>query len=75
MGLGSVYGYRMAWTTQAFVVIARGFGTAEFATGFWKVQRRLALAIRLLIACGGTVLISTLHLASEAYSLLSSRSI
>ena len=69
-GFRSVYGYRMAWTTQAFVVIARGLATAEICYRILgKFKGVWALAIRLLIACGGTVLISTLYFGIRSYKL------
>jgi hypothetical protein len=69
-GFRTVYGYRLAWTTQAFVVIARGLATAEICYRILgKFKGVWALAIRLLIACGGIVLISTLYFGIRSYKL------
>src|SRR5438477_11470201 len=66
----TVYGYRMAWTTQAFVVIARGLATAEICYRILgKFKGVWALTIRLLVACGGMVLISTLYFGIRSYQL------
>jgi hypothetical protein len=52
------------------VVIARGLTTAEICYRILgKFKGVWALAIRLLIACGGTVLISTLYFGSKSYQL------
>jgi len=69
-GFRTVYGYRMAWTTQAFVVIARGLAAAEICYRILgKFKGVWALAIRLLIACAGIVLISTLYFGIRSYKL------
>ena len=69
-GFRSTYGYRIAWTTQAFVVVARGFAAAEIChLILGKFKGVWALAIRLLIACGGIVLISALYFGIRSYQL------
>ena len=69
-GFATVNGYRVAWTTQAFVVVARGFAAAEICyrilgkfTGVW------ALAMRMQVACGAIVLISTMYFGTRSYQL------
>jgi len=69
-GFRSVYGYRTAWATQAFVVIARGLATAEICYRILgKFRGVWALAVRLLVTCGGIVLISTLYFGIRSYKL------
>ncbi len=69
-GFRTVYGYRVAWTTQAIVVIGRGLAASEICyrilgkfKGIWE------LAVRILIACGGIVLIPTLYFGAKSYQL------
>ena len=69
-GFRTIYGYRVAWTTQAIVVIARGFAATEIGYRILgKFKGVWALAVRILIACGGIVLISTLYFGTRSYQL------
>lgn len=69
-GYKTIYGYRVAWTTQAIVVIGRGFAAAEICHRILgKFKGIWALAVRILIACGGIVLISTLYFGAKSYQL------
>jgi hypothetical protein len=66
----TTYGYRSAWATQAFVVVARGFAAAEVCYRILgKFKGVWALAMRILIACGAIVLISTLYFGIRSYDL------
>jgi len=69
-GFRTIYGYRMGWTTQAFVVMVRGLATAEICYRILgKFKGIWALAVRLLVTCGGIVLISTLYFGIRSYQL------
>ena len=69
-GFKTIYGYRVAWTTQAIVVIGRGFAAAEICHRILgKFKGVWALAVKILIACGGIVLISTLYFGARSYQL------
>jgi hypothetical protein len=69
-GFTTVNGYRIGWTTQAFVVVARGFAAAEICYRILgKFKGVWALAMRILIACGAIVLISTLYFGTRSYRL------
>jgi hypothetical protein len=69
-GFRTVYGYRIAWTTQAIVVIGRGFAAAEICYRILgKFKGVWALAVRILITCGGIVLIATLYFGIRSYQL------
>jgi hypothetical protein len=69
-GFTTTNAYRVAWTTQAFVVIARGFAAAEISYRILgKFKGVWALAMRILIACGAIVLISTLYFGISSYKL------
>jgi hypothetical protein len=64
----TTHGYRSAWATQAFVVVARGFAAAEVCYRvLGKFKGVWALAMRILIACGAIVLISTLYFGIRSY--------
>ena len=66
----TTHGYRRAWATQAFVVVARGFAAAEVSYRILgKFKGVWALAMRTLIACGAIVLISTLYFGTRTYQL------
>ncbi len=63
-------GYRSAWATQAFVVVARGLAAAEVSYRILgKFKGVWALAMRILIACGAIVLIATLYFGTRTYQL------
>jgi hypothetical protein len=69
-GFATLNGYRVAWTTQAFVVVARGFAAAEICYRILgKFKGVWALAVRILISCGAIVLISTLYFGIRSYQL------
>jgi hypothetical protein len=69
-GFRTIYAYRVAWTTQAIVVIARGFAAAEICHRILgKFKGVWALSVRILIACGGIVLITTLYFGARSYQL------
>jgi hypothetical protein len=69
-GFGTISGYRVAWTTQAVVVIARGFAAAEICHRILgKFKGVWALSLRILIACAGIVLITTLYFGARSYQL------
>ena len=69
-GFRSTHGYRCAWATQAFVVVARGFAAAEVSYRILgKFKGVWALAMRILIACGAIVLVSTLYFGTRSYQL------
>jgi hypothetical protein len=69
-GFSSTHGYRIAWATQAFVVVARGFAAAEVSYRILgKFKGVWALAMRILIPCGAIVLISTLYFGTRSYQL------
>ena len=69
-GFRTIYGYRLAWSTQAFVVLVRGLAAAEICYRILgKFKGVWALAIRLQIACGAAVLISTLTFGIRSYKL------
>jgi hypothetical protein len=69
-GFKTPYGYRVAWTTQAIVVIGRGFAAAEICYRILgKFKGIWGLAVRILVACGVIVLISTLYFGARSYQL------
>jgi len=69
-GFRTIYGYRVAWTTQAIVVIGRALAATEICYRILgKFKGVWALAVRILIACGGIVLISTLYFGTRSYQL------
>jgi hypothetical protein len=69
-GFRTIYGYRVAWTTQAIELIVRGFAATEICYRILgKFKGVWALAVRILIACGGMVLISTLYFGTRSHQL------
>jgi hypothetical protein len=67
-GFSSMNAFRIGWTTQAFVVVARALAAAEVChqilgrfRGVW------AMASRLLVACGVLVLCGALYFGRNGY--------
>jgi hypothetical protein len=69
-GFGTITAYLIAWSTQSFVIVARALAATEACylvlgrfKGIW------ALAARILIACGGIVLLSSIYFGARSYQL------
>jgi type IV secretory pathway VirB2 component (pilin) len=69
-GFASMNAYRIAWTTQAFAVVARAFAATEVCrqilgkfTGVW------AMSARILVVCGVLVLCAALYFGRSGYQL------
>ncbi len=67
-GFGSMSAYRIAWTTQAFAVVARAFAAAEVChqvlgrfRGVW------AMSARILVVCAALVLCAALYFGRNGY--------
>lgn len=69
-GFASMNAYRIAWTTQAFAVVARAFAATEvWRQILGKFRGVWAMSARILVVCGVVVLCAALYFGRNGYQL------
>jgi hypothetical protein len=67
-GFASMRAYRIAWTTQAFAVVARAFAATEVGHQILgKFKGVWAMSARVLLVCGVLVLCAALYFGRNGY--------